>query len=133
MSKENVDRFVASADAFNRRDAGTFFSFFDPEVQFEPQQAALQGTYVGHEGIGEWVRDLAEHYDPESGHIELAEVRDLGDSVFATGTLRFAGKASGIETEVAIAIVARFRDGQMTYFKDFGDKDEALEAAGLSE
>ena len=53
MSEENVDRFVASADAFNRRDIAAFFSLFDPEVRFEPQQAALQGTYVGHDGIGE--------------------------------------------------------------------------------
>jgi ketosteroid isomerase-like protein len=133
MSEENVNGFVASAEAFNRRDIDGLFTFFDPEVQFEPQQAALQGTYVGHEGVGEWLRDLAEHYDPESGHIHLADVRDLGDSVFAAGTLRFAGKASGIQTEVPIAIVARFRNGRMTYFKDYGDKAEALEAAGLSE
>jgi len=132
MSEENVDRFVASAEAFNRRDL-MLFTFFDPEVQFEPQQAALQGTYVGHEGIVEWLKDLAEHYDPESGHIHLVDVRDLGDSVFATGTLRFAGKASGIQTEVPLAIVARFREGRMTHFKDYGDKAEALEAAGLSE
>ncbi len=132
MSEENVDRFVASAEAFNRRDM-MLFTFFDPEVQFEPQQSALQGTYVGHEGIVEWLRDLAEHYDPESGHIHLVDVRDLGDSVFATGTLRFAGKASGIQTEVPLAIVARFREGRMTHFKDYGDKGKALEAAGLSE
>jgi ketosteroid isomerase-like protein len=132
MSQQNVDRFVASAEAFNRRDI-RLFGFFDPEVQFEPQQAALQGTYIGHDGLAEWLRDLAEHYDPESGHIYLDDVRDLGDSVLALGTLRFTGKASGIQTEVPVAVVARFRDGRMTHFKDYGDKAEALEAAGLSE
>ncbi len=133
MSQENVDRFVATAEAFNRRDVAALFTFFDPEVEFEPQQAALQGTYVGHEGVGEWLRDLAEHYDPESGHIHLVDVRDLGDLIFATGTLRFAGKVSGIQTEVPLAIVARFRAGRITYFKDYDDKGEALEAVGLSE
>jgi ketosteroid isomerase-like protein len=133
MSEDNVNRFVASAEAFNRKDIAGLFEFFDPEVQFEPQQAALQGTYLGHEGVGEWLRDLAEHYDPESGHIHIDEVRDLEDSVLATGTLRFTGKASGIQTDVPIAVLTRFRDGRMTYFKDFGDKAKALEAAGLSE
>jgi len=30
-------------------------------------------------------------------------------------------------------VVARFKDGRMTHFTDFGDRDEALEAVGLSE
>ena len=133
MSEENVDRFIAATEAFNRRDIGGLLALLDPEIQFEPQQAALQGTYFGHQGVGEWLRDLAEHYDPESGHIHLTDVRDLGDSILAIGTLRFTGKASGIQTEVRVAVVARFRNGRMSYFKDYGDKAEALEAAGLSE
>ena len=128
-----MDRFVAATEAFNRRDIAGLLALLDPEIQFEPQQAALQGTYVGHQGVGEWLRDLAEHYDPESGHIRLTDVRDLGDSILAIGTLRFTGKASGIQTEVRVAVVARFRNGRMSYFKDYGDKAQALEAAGLSE
>ena len=133
MSQENVESFVASAEAFNRRDISGLFAAFDPEVQFEPQQATLQGTYYGHKGLGEWLRDLAEHYESDSGHIHLTDVRDLGDSVVAIGSLRFTGKASGIQTEVPIAVMARFRNGRMTYFKDYGDEGEALEAAGLRE
>jgi len=29
--------------------------------------------------------------------------------------------------------LATFRNGLMTHFKDYGNKDQALEAAGLSE
>jgi ketosteroid isomerase-like protein len=32
-----------------------------------------------------------------------------------------------------VAVVAGFRDGLITRFQDYGDKDQALEAAGLSE
>jgi len=34
---------------------------------------------------------------------------------------------------VPLAIVASFRDGLITHLKDYGDKDQALEAAGLRE
>jgi hypothetical protein len=103
----------------------------DPEVQFEPQQAALQGSYVGHEGVMQWLRDLAQHY--EGGQLHFAEARDLEDRVLALGTLRFTGRGSGIETDAPIAIVASLRNGLMTDFKDYGDRDRALEAVGLSE
>jgi ketosteroid isomerase-like protein len=39
----------------------------------------------------------------------------------------------GVETELPFAVVARFRDGRMTHFTDYGDKVQALEAPGLSE
>ena len=40
---------------------------------------------------------------------------------------------SGIETEASVAIVARYRDGLITHFKDYGEKDQALEAIGPQE
>jgi hypothetical protein len=133
MSQENLDRFNEAMEAFNRRDVGGLLRVMDPEIQFEPQQAALQGTYVGHEGVGEWLADLVQHYEIESGHVDYADIRDLGDRVLGIGTLRFTGKGSGIETEALVAVVASFRNGLMTHFKDFGDKAPALEATGLRE
>src|SRR5215212_7258511 len=62
MSQENVDRFIEATEAFNRGDVRAGLRVMDPEVQFEPVQAALQGTYAGHEGVREWFADIAEHY-----------------------------------------------------------------------
>jgi hypothetical protein len=42
-------------------------------------------------------------------------------------------RGSGIEQEFTLAVVATFKDGLVTHWKDFGDKESALEAAGLSE
>ena len=58
--------------------------------------------------------------------------------IWATGCLRWAsstppGRASGAETELPFTVVASYRDGRMTRFTDFGDRDQALEAAGLRE
>jgi hypothetical protein len=140
MSEENVVRFVNCQEAFNRLiadppnvEAGLeYLQFMDPEVRFEPQQAVLQGTYEGRDGVATWLIDLAEHYEV-GGRIDCPDVRDLGDRVLALGTLSVTGKGSGVEINVPVAVLASFRDGLITGFKDFGDKKQALEAAGLSE
>ena len=139
MSQENVDRFIEVTEAFNRLirafdqgDVDNWIGYYDPEVRFEPQQAALQGSYLGREGLREWLADLVEHYGP-GGNLHYVDIRDLGDQVLALGTLRFTGRGSGIATEAAVAIVASFRNELITGLKDYGDRDRAFEAAGLSE
>jgi ketosteroid isomerase-like protein len=140
MSEENVERFAEVARAFNRmaetaepdlEDLRGLLATMDPGIQFEPQQAALEGGYVGHEGVIQWVADLTEHY--AGGHIEVPDIRDLDDRVLALGTIRVTGRGSGIETDVPMAILARFENGLITHFKDYGDRRQALEAAGLGE
>ena len=139
MSEENVDRFLEATEVFNRIAGGDaasvpdYLRFVDPGVRFEPQQTALQGSYIGHEGVLKWFTDLADAYELGSGRVEYTRVRDAGDQVVAIGTLHLRGKTSGIETEVPVAVVASLRDGLITEFRDYGDKDQALEAAGLSD
>jgi ketosteroid isomerase-like protein len=141
MSEENVDRFLEGTQAFNRLaeapeafdrdDLDSWLGLFDADVLFEPRQAALQGSYLGRNGVRQWLRDLAQHYGPS--HLHFADIRDLGDRALGLGTLRITGRRSGIETEVPAAIAATFRDGLINHLKDYGDHDRALEAAGLTE
>ncbi len=56
-----------------------------------------------------------------------------GDQVLGLGTIHATGKGSGAETKLTFATVATFRNGRMTHYIDFGDRDQALEAVGLSE
>jgi hypothetical protein len=140
MSEENVISFIEATDAFNRmgqrveanlEDLQTFLRSMDPEVRFEPVQAAIEGGYVGHEGVIRWLGDLAQEF--AGGHMEFSDVRDLDDRVLALGTLRTTGRGSGVETEVPVAILARYENSLMTHLTDYGDTRKALEAAGLSE
>jgi hypothetical protein len=140
MSQENVARFMKCQEAFNRLiadppnvEAGLeFLQFMAPEVRFEPQQAVLQGTYAGRDGVATWLMDLAEHYEV-GGRVDYADIRDLGDRVLGLGTLSVTGKGSGVELNVPVAILATFKDGLIADLKDFGERNQALEAAGLSE
>jgi ketosteroid isomerase-like protein len=131
MSEENVRAFLESADAFNRGDTEKFLEAYDPGCTFEPQVAVIEGTFEGYDGMRAFSRKFAEVYENWEGRFD--EVRDLGDAVLALGRGIGVGKGSGMKQEQPLAIVARFRNGRITHFKDFGDKGEALEAAGLSE
>jgi ketosteroid isomerase-like protein len=131
MSEENVDVLRASIEAFNRGDFEGVLRCLDPEVRFEHRLAALQGSFVGIDGVRGWLADLFEHF--ATGQVHCPDIRDLGDRVLALGTVQAVGKESGVETELPYTVVARFRDGLITEFTDFGDRDKALEAVGLSE
>jgi ketosteroid isomerase-like protein len=131
MSQENVDRFVEGIEAWNRRDIEGVLRLMDPEVRFEHRLAALQGSFVGVDGVRGWFADLAEHFD--AWHVHCPEIRDLGDRVLGLGTVRATGTESGIETELPYTVVASYRDGLCTAFVDYGNRDKALKAAGLRE
>ncbi len=131
MSQENVDRLVESIEAYNRHDLEGVLRLMDPEIEFEHRLAELQGKFVGVEALRGWLADLDEYF--ESAHIDCSDIRDLGDRVLALGTVRAIGRESGVETELPYTVVATFMNGRVTHFTDFGDREKALEAAGLRE
>ena len=132
MSQENVDRFVQGIEAFNRRDIPGSLRVMDPEIIWEHRLAALEGKFVGPEAVTGWYADLWEHF--EAVEIDCPDVRDLGGGrMLGLGVIRATGKESGVETELTYAVVARYRNGRMIHYIDYGDRDQALEAAGLSE
>ena len=132
MSQENVDRFVEGIEAFNRGDLEAVVRGWDHEIRFEHRLADLQGTFVGIDAVNAWFADTAEAFDPRP-RIECSDVRDLGDRVLALGIVRATGRGSGAETELPFTVLATFRDGLVIRYVDYGDRDQALEAAGLSE
>jgi ketosteroid isomerase-like protein len=131
MSQENVERMREGIDAMNRRDIDAVLVGMDPDVRFEHRLADLQGTFVGIDGVRSWFADLVETFD--AWHIECDDIRDVGDRVLALGTIHARGRESGVETEFPLSVVAQYEDGVLTDFTDYGDHEQALEAAGLSE
>jgi ketosteroid isomerase-like protein len=85
----------------------------------------------GHEGVREFVRDLDSAF--AELHIEVSEIRDLGDRLVAIGRLRARGKARGADTESHIGYLADFKNGKAIRIRTYLDPKETLEAAGLRE
>jgi ketosteroid isomerase-like protein len=129
MSQENVDAFRRNNEAVSRRDIEAFLEALDPDVEFIPRRAAVQGVYRGHEGARKFLAENAESFDLYQ--VSHQEVRDLGDRLLAFGTVRVRGKESGVEITTSTAMVATFRDGKMVRAEDFGERSEALKAVGL--
>ena len=131
MSHENVDLLRESIERFNRNDIEGVLGMMDPEIRFEHRMAALEGDFTGVDPVRDWFADIAQHFS--SWRIDCDDIRDLGDRVLALGTMRAIGKGSGVEAEVPYTVVAKFRNGLVTHFNDYGDREKALEAVGLEE
>ena len=131
MSQENVELTYRAIDAFNRRDLDTSLALTDEDVEGIPRAARMEGSYHGHEGVRRWWKDLLGAFPDFS--IEVVEVRDVGDLTLAAGILRGHGAGSDTPTEATIWQVCSWRRGKCIWWRSFDTRDEALEAAGLSE
>ena len=135
MSRQNVEAFKRGLEAGNRGDVETLLEVLDPEVAWHSALHALLGgeatVYRGHDGVREMLRDLYEAFDEI--HIEISEIRDLGDRLVAIGRTRTRGKASGAEIETPFALVTEIRNGKTISIQAYLDPKQALEAVGLSE
>jgi ketosteroid isomerase-like protein len=133
VSQENVEIVRRVFDAFNRRNIDAFLGALDPDVEWIPIMAALEGrVYRGHEGTRRWIEDLTadwEFFEPR-----FEEFRDLGDRVVVFGHWRARGRASGVELENQPGTwLYEVKDGKVVLMRTFTDRAEALEAVGLRE
>ena len=134
MSEENAEIALRQIDAFNRRDAKGVVAFASPEVEWEDSMFWTEHVriYRGRVELREWVERVLEPW--ESIRVRADELAETSDGrVFARLFLTGRGKASGAVTEQAAWTVLWFADGLCTRRRVFRDRDEALEAAGLSE
>lgn len=131
MPEENQELMRRALDAFDTQDLAAFVSCMDPEIEFEPHLALVEGRYRGHDGIRRFFADGSEVIEIRRTAVD--EVRDLGDRIIALGTFHIRGRESGAEDATPFALLGSVRDGRFVKLKDYGNPREALEAAGLSE
>jgi ketosteroid isomerase-like protein len=136
MSQEtNVEISLQQIEAVNRRDADVLLAVVSPDVEWEDPSFWLgpTRTYRGRAEVREWFNQVI--LEPwESFHVEVEEITEAADDrVFGGFLITARGKGSGVETELRAWGVVWITDGEITRRKIFLDRDEALEAAGLSE
>jgi ketosteroid isomerase-like protein len=131
VSQDNLDLIKRAFDAFGRQDVEAFVDCMDPEVEFEPHLAMVEGRYHGHDGIRQFMADGSEAI--ELLRTDLDETRDLGNRVLALGTFHIRGRESGAGDATPFALLGTIRDGRFVHLKDYGDQAEGRRAAGLAE
>jgi ketosteroid isomerase-like protein len=121
------------AAAVNRRDFDVLFLALDPEIEFHPNQVApgLDAVIRGHGAYEELWRQFIDSF--EDFHAEPDELLDLGDQLVAATLYKGHGSGSGVPVNIPLFQLFRLRRGLIVWQKDFSDRSEALEAAGLRE
>jgi ketosteroid isomerase-like protein len=136
MSEENVElvrrTYEAAYEAGSQADYDAVVSYFHPEIEFHayPRSPGV-GVYHGKQALREYLENVWERY--ERGRIEVEELLDAGDQVVAVITLHAVPKRGQNEITVHIVEVFTIRDGLLAERRAYSTRNEALEAAGLSE
>jgi ketosteroid isomerase-like protein len=63
---------------------------------------------------------------------ETERLFDLGDKVLALVSFHATGRGSGVPADGELAYLMTLRDGRVSEWGLFGDRERALEAAGVS-
>jgi ketosteroid isomerase-like protein len=134
MSQENVEIVRRAFESINQRDVdGALEDAADDfEVDWSNSLSPVKGIYRGKDQVRQlwagFVEAFAElHWDAE-------EIIDVDESrVIAVNHVRMRGRGSGVEVDATGAQLWTISGGKAQSLKLYQSKDEALEAAGLSE
>jgi ketosteroid isomerase-like protein len=139
MSQENLEIVRRAFEAFNRTyaagttDLSEFLDFIDPDVEWVPIMAILEGTtYHGHEGMRQWIDDVKRDWVAFEPRPE--QFRDLGDDrVLVLGAWRAQGRGGDVLLDIPQAAwLIQIRNGKVVRLQTFTEQKKALEAVGLS-
>ncbi|MGH2963488.1 MAG: nuclear transport factor 2 family protein [Solirubrobacterales bacterium] len=88
--------------------------------------------YRGRAEVREWIEEILEAV--QTIHNEIVEITELRDDrVFTDNVVTGRGTGSGVPVELRYWSVLWVAEGKVARRQVFWNRDEALEAAGLSE
>jgi ketosteroid isomerase-like protein len=133
MSQENVEALRAIYDRFSEGDFRASVDLLDRRIVFLPLPESPEAqVYLGVEGVAAWMRrTLLEAWADLT--MEAEEFISAGDSVLVSVRQRGVARISGIPTDAHYFTLWSFRGSKVIRIENFQERDEALEAAGLSE
>jgi ketosteroid isomerase-like protein len=132
MSQENVEMVRRGYERFAA--TGEFVEdIVSPEFVWDMSNFhgwPEQQTYEGVEGARSFLEEWVSAWD--DWELEVDSLHDAGDKVVSFVRQRGRSKAAGMPVEMSFAQVWTLRDGKQTRMDMYSDREEALEAAGLS-
>jgi ketosteroid isomerase-like protein len=134
MSEETLDVVRRFYENWSSENLDGLLECSHAEIEFDwsASRSPFRGVYLGHEGFRRfWIEqgDVWEEF-----RLEIVEAIEIGrDRVVTVTVARGRGQESGISLEGRGAVLWDVRDGKVLRGKLFQSREEALEAAGLSE
>jgi ketosteroid isomerase-like protein len=133
MSEENVEIVWRSYAAYDSGGFDAVAEFWHPDIEWRGVEGYIDdvGVIRGPDGMRQYYGQWAETFD--AFRIQIEELIDAGDQVVAV--LRSVGrmKDSDAEIDIRYAAVVSIRDGKIAGGREYATREQALEAAGLSE
>jgi ketosteroid isomerase-like protein len=135
MSEENVRVAQAAVDAFNRDGVDGWLEYFTDDVDYRAAEGAIddRGPIHGKDALRAYAEDWTEMF--ADVRFEPVEVIDAGDDTVIS-VMRISGRPKGTSAEaltLSVAGVSTIRDGKIARGREYWTREEALEAARLSE
>jgi uncharacterized protein len=133
MSEENVKIVKEFCQLFEEGDRDKWREYFHPDVVWDTSASNWPSAAVlhGHAGVEQFFRDwLGTWSDFE---VAFSEYLDAGDSVVVVFRQGGMGRQSGIHMERDFFAVYDLRESKVVRYRMYDSREEALEAAGLSE
>lgn len=131
MSEGNAEVVRALYQAMNERDFERGEALTHPDADWIPDPRLGMAPRRGREAVMSFFGDQAEMFDDV--RIEVERLSEAGDRVLAFIRVTAQGRASGAGVDISIGHVWTVRDGLVVRGEGYGDRDEAVRAAGLSE
>jgi ketosteroid isomerase-like protein len=130
MSQENVEMMQSFYEQFARGDFSSFASLRDDFKLTTSPELPDAGTYRGRAAIS-WMTAWVESFEDLT--MEATEIVDAGDKVVIALHQRGRPRGSQSVVEGRWWQVTTLRDGEIVEIRIFPQREQALEAAGLSE
>ena len=129
MSQENVE---TVRKVFEASDLRATVEWLDPDVEWWDRGDEPTPTiHRGHDAVLAYLNELDAFI--ADFDVEPKEFIDAGEYVVAVVRMRTKGLGSGIELNRQDAVVYRCDHGKISRVDYYNNKEQALEAAGLSE
>jgi|ERR1043166_5222530 ketosteroid isomerase-like protein len=134
MPDDDVAVVEAAYETFARGGLDRFLEHWTDDLDHRSIEGAPddRGPIQGKDEMRAYVQDWIDTFD--GFRIEPVELIDAGEDT-VVAVVRFGGRAklSGIETDQTMGVVFTIRGGKIARGREYATRDQALQAAGLSE
>ena len=131
VSRENLETAYSCVRALNRRDVDAYLACCTDNVELIPATGPIEGEYQGRSGIKRFLADLADTAPDIQVDIERPET--IGQNVLACERAHASGRTTEVGGEVEFTSVYELAGRKIRRIQVFLNRQEALEAVGLSE
>ena len=128
MSHTNADVVLRLWRTFADEGLDALAEFWDPDINWRAIEGAPDdvGEMHGRDALRRYLGEWLEMFDDLT--LSVQDLREVGDNlVVAAQRVTGRAKLSGIETELAFAVVYTIRDGKIVRGREYLTLDEALE------